>query len=161
MIGFFAGGGVGDVPGAVIGADIGFDLGMAVLTWLGLAFLAVSIAKGFGEMVTALQNGVEWAWQARTLKEGAREKQVDRAAHELARTVAILVRLILQAIVAYLLKRAAVSSTRGLIGTAKGVQSAGSAAVSDEIVAELVGKLRASKLGGGFADWVEELAGPT
>jgi hypothetical protein len=156
LIGFFAGGGVGAAPGAVIGADMGFDLGMAVLTWLGLAFLAVSIAKGFGEMVTALRNGVEWAWQARTLKEGAREKQVDRAAHELARTVAILVRLILQAIVAYLLKKAAVSSTRGLIGTTKGIQSAGSAAVSDEIVAELVGKLRASKLGGGFADWVEK-----
>jgi hypothetical protein len=155
LIGFFAGG-VGAAPGAVVGADIGFDLGMAVLTWLGVGFLAVSIAKGFGEMVAALQNGIEWAWQARNQQGQAREKQIDRAAGELARTIGILMRLILEGIVAYLLKKAAMSSTKGLIGTAKGLQSSGAAVVSDEIVADLVGKLRASKLGGGFADWVDK-----
>ncbi len=149
-------GGVGAVPGAAIGADLGFDLGMAALTWLGVAFLAVSIAEGFGEMLKALRNGIEWAWYARNLQGAAEEKQVQRAAHELARTVGILVRLILQGILAYLLKKAAVSSTRGAISTIGKVQAEGAAAVSEATVAELVGKLRSSKLGDGFADWIKQ-----
>src|SRR5882762_4736469 len=38
-IGFFFGG-VGAAPGAVAGGQLGFDIGMAILTWMGLAFLA-------------------------------------------------------------------------------------------------------------------------
>ena len=148
-------GGVGAAPGAVVGADLGLDLGLAVLTWLGLGFLAVSIAEGFGEMLKALRNGVEWAWYARNLQGAAEEKQVQKAAHELARTVGILVRLILQGILAYLLKKAAMSSTRGAMSTIGKVQADGAAAVSDATVAELVGRLRSSKLGDGFADWVK------
>jgi hypothetical protein len=153
IVGFFFGG-VGAVPGAAVGGEIGLDVGLAVLTWLGVAFLAVSIAKGFGEMVAALQNGIDLAWRARNLQGAAEEKQVEQAAQELARTVGILVRLILQAIVAYLLKKAAVSATRGAMTTAGALRAEGAAAVSDATVAELVGKLRASKFGSGFADWV-------
>ena len=155
IVGFFFGG-VGAAPGAAVGADLGFDLGMAALTWLGVAFLAVSIAEGFGEMLKALRNGIEWAWYARNLQGAAEDKQVQKAAHELARTVGILVRLILQGILAYLLKKAAMSSTRGAMSTIGRVQAEGAAAVSEATVAELVGRLRASKFGNGFADWVEK-----
>ena len=155
IVGFFFGG-VGAAPGVAVGADLGFDLGMAALTWLGVAFLAVSIAQGFGEMLQALRNGIEWAWYARNLQGAAEEKQVQKAAHELARTVGILVRLILQGILAYLLKKAAMNSTRGAMSTIGKFHAGGAAAVSEATVAELVGRLRASKLGDGFADWVQK-----
>ena len=155
LIGSLAGG-VGAAPGAVVGADLGFDIGMAVLTWLGVGFLAVSIAKGFAELLEAIRNGVEWAWAARKLKGTAQKEQLDKAAHEFARSAGIVMRLILQGILAYLLKKAAMSSTRGVVGTVRGVQTRGAAAAAEASVAELVGKLRASKFGDGFADWVEK-----
>src|SRR5882724_8926635 len=155
IVGFLFGG-VGAIPGAAVGGELGLDLGVAILTWLGVAFLVVSIAKGFVEMLDALRNGIEWAWAARILPKAAEAKQVSAAAHELARTVGILFRLILQAIVVYLLKKAAVSATRGAMSTAGAVQAEGAAAVSDATIAELVGKLRSSKFGGRFATWVEE-----
>jgi hypothetical protein len=155
LIGALAGG-VGAAPGAVLGADIGFDIGMAVLTWLGVAFLAVAIAKGFVELLEAIRNGVEWAWQARNLKGPAQKQQVEKAAHELARSTGILMRLILQALLAYVLKKAAMSSTRGVVSAVKGIQTRGATAAAEASVAELVGKLRASKFGDGFGDWVEK-----
>lgn len=155
LIGALAGG-VGAAPGAVVGADLGFDVGMAALTWLGVAFLAVSIAKGFAELLEAIRNGVEWAWAARKLKGAAQDDQLDKAAHELARSAGILVRLVLQGILAYLLKKAAMGATRGAVATARGAQLQGAAAVSEATVAELVGKLRASRFDDGFADWVEK-----
>src|SRR5882762_2523583 len=155
IVGFLFGG-VGAIPGAAVGGELGLDLGVAILTWLGVAFLVVSIAKGFVEMLDALRNGIEWAWATRILPKAAEAKQVSAAAHELARTVGILFRLIPQAIVVYLLKKAAVGATRGATTTAGAVQAEGAAAVSDATVAELVGKLRSSKFGGRFATWVEE-----
>lgn len=155
LIGALAGG-VGAAPGAVVGADLGFDIGMAVLTWLGVGFLAVSIALGFGELLEAIRNGVEWAWAARKLKGTAQKEQLDKAAHELARSAGIVMRLVLQGILAYLLKKAAMGSTRGVMGTVRGVQTRGAAAAAEASVAEVVGKLRASRFGDGFADWVEK-----
>ena len=49
IIGFFFGG-AGAAPGVVIGGEIGLNVGVAALTWLGLGFLAVAIAHGFGEL---------------------------------------------------------------------------------------------------------------
>ena len=43
-------GGVGAAPGAAVGAQLGMDAGVAVLGWLGLAFLAVAIGRGLGEI---------------------------------------------------------------------------------------------------------------
>jgi len=155
IVGFFCGG-VGAAPGAVVGGELGMDAGVAILTWLGVAFLAVSIAKGIGEMMGALRNGVEQAWAARNLHGPAQERQIGQAAKEIARSVGILMRLILQAIVAYLLKRAAVGATRSAVGTVRAVKSEGAGAVSEATVAELVGKLRASRFGRGLADWVDK-----
>src|SRR5437899_3174719 len=100
IIGFFFGG-VGAAPGAVIGGELGFDVGTAVLTWLGLGFLVVAIARGFGEMLDALRKGVQWAWAAGQLSGVDEERQVHRAAQELARASGIMMRLILEGIVAY------------------------------------------------------------
>jgi len=155
IVGLFCGG-AGAAPGAVVGGELGFDAGMAVLTWLGVAFLAGAMIHGFGEMMVALRNGIEWAWQARNLEGGAQQMQVDRAAHELARTTGILMRLILQGILAYLLKKAAENATRGAMTTASMARAGGAGAVSDATVAELAGKLRASRFGDGFADWLEK-----
>lgn len=156
IIGAFAGG-VGAIPGAAVGGELGLDVGMAILTWMGLAFLAVAIVKGFGQLIEALHAGITTAWTARN-KRGMEERlQVERAARELARAVGILMRLILIGIVAYLLKKAAVKSTSSAVGTVKNLQSVGATEVSSATVADLVGKLRASRLGkSGFADWVEK-----
>jgi hypothetical protein len=155
IVGFFFGG-VGAAPGAVVGGDIGFDIGMAALTWLGVGFLAVSIAAGFAELLTALKNGVQLAWSARYLTGKAEEREVRRASDEFASCIAILIRLILQAILAYLLKKAAMKATKGAMATARMAQSQGAAAIAEADVAELVSRLRGTRLGrGGFADWLE------
>ncbi len=147
---------VANVAGAVVGADLGFDVGMAALTWLGIGFLAKSIFQGFGEMTGAVRNGIELAWQARNLTGLARGRQVDRASHELARSVGILMRLVLKGILAYLLKKAAMSSARSAVRTIQGVRSQGAGAISEAVVAELVGRLRTTRFGDGLANWVKE-----
>lgn len=155
IVGFFFGG-VGAAPGAAVGGDLGFDIGMAALTWLGLAFLAKSIASGFIELLATLKNGVQTAWAARNLTGRAEQTQVERAAQYFASCVAILIRLILEGIVAYLLKKAAVGATRSAVATARMTQAQGASAVAEANLAELLSRLRASRLGDGFADWVEK-----
>lgn len=154
-IGFFFGA-VGAAPGAVIGGQIGFDVGTAVITWLGLGFLVVAIAKGFGEMVTAIRTGVQLAWAAGKLTGADQERGIESGAKELARACGILVRLILEGIIAYILKKGAVGATRGAMTTVGTLRSAGSEAGADEAVAGLVSKLQASRLGADFANWVEK-----
>jgi hypothetical protein len=156
IVGFFFGG-VGAAPGAVVGADIGFDIGMAALTWLGVGFLAVSIAEGFGELLKALRDGIQQAWAARYLTGKAVEIQVRRASDNFASCIGILVSLILKAILAYLLKKAAVKATKGAMTTARMAQSQGVAAIAEADVAELVTKLRNTRLGrSGFSDWLQK-----
>jgi hypothetical protein len=140
----------------VVGGELGFDAGMAILTWLGIAFLLESIGSGLGEMAAMVWIGTQHAWHAAERRGADREREIGTAAHELAKAVGILIRLLLEGIVAYLLKKPAMSSTRGVIRTARAVRSAGAEAVADETVAALVSKLRASQLGDGFATWVEK-----
>jgi hypothetical protein len=128
VIGFFFGG-AGAAPGAVIGADLGMSAGMTILTWLGLGFLAVGIAQGFGELIGALSHATTRAWNA---PDNSRTRaEVEAAGDEYAYAVALLFKLILMAIVARL-----------TMGQAK--------ASSQETIA----LLRKSKLGEGFAEWV-------
>ena len=65
-------------------------------------------------------------------------------------------RLILQGILAYLLKKAAMGASRSAIRTVRGVQLKGLSAVSEATVAELVKNLKASRFGAAFAAWVEK-----
>lgn len=127
--------GVGAAPGAAVGAELGFDAGIWILEWMGLAFLALYVGKNLGEVTGLLAIGVERAWNAG--KHGTTEQaDIDAGAVKIARAVAVLFRLILEAIVMYLL--------------AEGV-----AAVANRLPRLLKG-LKESKLGKGFAEWVEK-----
>lgn len=154
-VGLFAGGATA-APGLVIGGELGFDVGMAALTWLGLGFLVATITEGFVELYKALHEGVEWAWQAKDMKGAAQKEQQDRAAHKMAEAAGILMRLVLQGILAELLRKAAMGTTRGALATGKAFEAQGARATADAGVAEVVGKLRASKFGNGFSDWIEK-----
>jgi hypothetical protein len=103
--------------------------GMAILTWLGLGFLAVGIAQGFGELIGALSHATKRAWNA---PDSPRTRaEVEAAGDEYAYAVALLFKLILMAIVARLTMGQAKASTQ-----------------------ETLALLRKSKLGEGFAAWV-------
>ncbi|HEY6330934.1 MAG TPA: hypothetical protein VI756_16500 [Blastocatellia bacterium] len=126
--------GVGAAPGAAVGGEMGFDAGVWILEWLGIGFLAVYVAANLGQVVKLLSYGVRRAWSAGE-HGSTREHDIDEGAKNIARSVAVLVRLILEAIVLYLLAK-------------------GSAAVTERLPG-LLKALRESKLGKGFADWVE------
>jgi hypothetical protein len=154
VVGFFFGG-VGAAPGAVVGGELGLEIGTAVLSWLGLAFLAKAIIQGFGELWGVLCMGVKRAWAAPESSESEYPHQIERAALDLADAVGILMLLILQAIVAWVFTRAAIGSTKGVIQTAASNRLA-SGEAANASVAALVQELRASRLGSSFADWVEQ-----
>jgi len=123
-------GGVGAVPGAVAGGEIGLDVGLALLEWMGVGFLIVYVSGKLGEVLQLAGEGIQTAWDAPS-RPGDVSARIDVGARQLAHSVAVLVRLLLEAIVAYLLK--------------EGI----------EALPSLVGKLRRSRLGEGFAIWVE------
>lgn len=126
--------GVGAAPGAAVGAGAGFDAGIWILNWMGLAFLAVYVGKNLGEVTGLLAIGVERAWNAG--KHGTtKQADIDAGAVKIARAIAVLFRLILEAIVMYLL-------AEGVAAVAKRLPS-------------LLKSLRESKLGKGFAEWIE------
>jgi len=150
-VGLFCGGATA-VPGLVIGGELGYDVGMAALTWLGLGFLVYAITGGFAELYKALHEGVEWAWQARDLKGAAQKEQLDKAAHKIADAAGILMRLVLQGIVAELLRRAAISSGRGALARGKALGNA----AAEGTDAAFIAQLRDSSFGRPFADWIEK-----
>jgi len=127
-------GGAGALPGAVVGAGIGFDAGIFVLEWAGLAFMAAAIGSSLWEAIKLAGQAVDEAWHA---VDNARSRalHVDHAGHTLARSLGVLMRGILQGVIAFLL--------------AKGAESAATR------VPELVAKLRQSKFGETFAAWIE------
>jgi uncharacterized protein DUF6861 len=133
-IGFLFGG-VGAVPGALLGAELGLDAGLVLLDMLGIGFLIIYVGEHLGEVLSLIRSGVVQAWNAGEGTKSERE-DVDEAAREMARALAVLVRLILEGIVAYLL--------------AKGLSAVKSR------VGELVASLKKSKFGKGFAEWVEK-----
>ncbi|MDI1261221.1 DUF6861 domain-containing protein [Aquabacterium sp.] len=130
-------GGAGAIPGAAFGAQAGFDLGVLVITWLGLAFLIEAIGHGMVELTSLLTQAVRRAWDAPNTPQS--RQQIRLAGQDLARCGAILMRLILQGIVAWLSKGAATSTlTR-----------------SEASMARLTAELRQSKLGPQFTGWIE------
>jgi hypothetical protein len=154
VIGFFFGG-AGAVPGALLGGELGLEIGTATLGWLGLGFLAAAIAIGLSELSSTVAAGVKRAWLAPDQPDREYPHQIEAAAQDLANAAGILMLLILQGIVAWVFKRAAVTATKTAFGTANSIRAAGSEAVAGEAVGAVVTQLRSSKLGGGFADWVE------
>ena len=133
-IGFLAGG-VGAVPCAAIGAELGLEAGIALLDFLGLAFLAAYIGKSLLDACKVSGHAVQRAWRAPETP-STQAHEIDAAAREQARAVALVFCGLLQGLVAFLL--------------AKGTAAAASR------VPELVANLRNSKHGAGFASWVEK-----
>lgn len=135
-------GGVGAAPGAVAGAATGVELGMslgaALLTWLGLGFLLVSVGEGLLELTTRVYHATMKAWDA--CDSGNPVIEVDLAGEALARAVGKLFQLILTAIVARLTMR---------------VETAANAAAST-VKKDVLAELANSKLGKGFAKWVAD-----
>lgn len=155
VIGFFFGG-AGAAPGAVIGGEAGLDAGLAVLTWLGVAFLAKAMFEGSGRLWSQLSLGVKHAWEAPEYPPRDYPIQIERAAQELAEAAGILMLLLLQAVVAWVLERAAMGATRSTARTLGATRVVGADAAAETAVAELSAKLRSSRLGSGFADWMEK-----
>lgn len=136
LVGAFFGG-AGAIPGGAIGAQAGFDLGVLILTWMGLAFLIEAIGHGLVELTSLLTQAVRRAWDAPNTPQS--RQQIRLAGHDLARCGAILMRLILQGIVAWLSK----SSVTGTFTR------------SEASMGALVAELRKSKLGPQFTGWIE------
>jgi len=106
-----------------------------ILAPLGLEFLPKSIDSSLGEMTRFVQSGVSLARNAGEGRRADRDSEVEQAAQQLARAAGILLRAILQGIAAYLMN---------------------SGSTADETVAQLVRRLRSSKLDGSLAAWVEQ-----
>jgi uncharacterized protein DUF6861 len=126
--------------GAALGGAIGFlfgglDAGLALLNYLGIGFLIIYVAEHLGEVLGLIRSGIVRAWNA---GKGTKSEcdDLEEAAREMARALAVLVRLILEGIVAYLLEKG-VSAVTSRVG-------------------ELVASLKKSKFGKGFAEWVEK-----
>jgi hypothetical protein len=127
-------GGVGAAPGAAIGAEGGFDLGIALLNYLGLAMLATYIVGRMLEAMKLDMEAAKLAWYS--VEDPSTESMViDKAGYMMAQAGGLVFRGLLQGVVAYLL--------------AKGTAAAASR------VPELVGKLKSSRLGAAFGEWIE------
>lgn len=126
--------GIGAGPGAAFGASAGFEAGVALLEGLGLAFLVTVVGASVADAGRLAQRGVREAWHA-VEDPGSKWFHIDHAGGTLANAAAALMRGILQGIVAFLV--------------AKGANAAAPR------VPELLTRLRASRLGEGFAVWVE------
>lgn len=137
VLGAVFGGGVGAVPGAALGAQFGTDAGMAVLAWMGLGFLIVTVGRGLGEVTGRVTIAVGQAWDAEDKPQ--RQRKVEVAGQLLADAVGQLMLLIVLAIVARLTAGQAASASARAAGSAE----------------ELYVALRASRLGAGFADWMK------
>jgi len=133
IIGFFAGV-VGAGPGAAVGAGVGFDAGLSLLEVLGLGFLVAYIGTSLLNAMEKSVHAAEEAWVSVDHRE-LKDRLIDAAAHQFAEAVALVFRGVLQGIVAFLLAK-------------------GSAAAASR-VGELIAQLRNSKIGAGFADWIE------
>ncbi|MFQ5652290.1 MAG: DUF6861 domain-containing protein [bacterium] len=96
-------GGVGAIPGAFIGAKVG----LAILSYLGLAFLAAYVLDHISEVGEHLHKGVSLAWDSC----GSR-LQIDQGAREIAEGIGVLCSLIIQAILVYLLRSGSKGMTK-------------------------------------------------
>ncbi|WP_347986284.1 DUF6861 domain-containing protein [Methylomonas sp. AM2-LC] len=154
-IGFLFGG-IGAAPGAVVGGELGIEIATAVFTWMGLGFLVVAIVDGLTEFDQVLLNAVRRAWHAPEHTSPTKQNEINAAASELARAVGIIFRLMLQGILAYVLKKGAVSASRASFATVGSVSKIGVNASADASMAELSTLLKNSKLPPEFSSWLEK-----
>lgn len=134
IIGAFFGG-AGALPGAAGGAAVGFEVGVWLVNLLGIGFLLIYLKDNLGEVVDLADRAVTNAWYAPDTPD-LKTVRIRQAAQDLAQAVGVLWKVILQAIVAYLIS--------------KGVKSA------SKQVPDLIASLRRSRLGQRFAAWIEK-----
>ena len=111
-------GGVGAAPGAVFG----FEVGLALLNYLGIGFLAYYVLERMDEVTSCFGRGIRIAWES-----CGESRSNEAAANEFAEGVGIFFRLVLQALVVYLLKAASelkVSSAIEKLGESRLFQTA-------------------------------------
>lgn len=106
--------GAGAAPGAVAGGAIGLEIGNLILLSLGLSAITEYFLMGIPSCLATLQEGIVTAWHSEDgIPSGLdptggsanrREQMVSQAANQLARGQEHLIRLLLTAIVAYLLR---------------------------------------------------------
>ncbi|EKT4468337.1 hypothetical protein QEL93_003766 [Pseudomonas putida] len=106
--------GVGAAPGAVAGGAIGLEIGSLILLSLGLSAITEYFLVGIPSCLATLQEGIVTAWHSEDgIPSGLdptggsanrREQMVSQAANQLARGQEQLIKLLLTAIVAYLLR---------------------------------------------------------
>lgn len=132
-------GGVGAAPGAVAGGQAGFAVGMAAMEWLGLGFLAVAVVGALGRVGDYAGRATRRAVNSLFVPTTQQPGEILLAAQDYSRAQAELLKAVLVGLVALLLKNSALNATR----------QAGAG------VADLVAMLRSSRLGEGFAAWVE------
>jgi hypothetical protein len=106
----------------------------ATFPFLGSEFLQQSIQGRLTEVVWAQQDGMARAMHAVELFGSERDREVERAAEQLAAGIGILVRLILEGIAAY--------------------ARPGRRVATEDEATQLVNQLAAGRLGKDFASWV-------
>lgn len=124
------------VAGVVFSGGV-FALGLALLEWLGLGFLAVEIGCALAVVGGYTSRGARRAVNSLFVPPHQRSEELTLAATDFARAQAELIKAVLMGIVALLLKNSAVTSSR----------KAG--------LPELLATVRKSRLGEGFAGWLE------
>ncbi len=107
-IGALAGG-----AGAAPGAAAGFEVGLALLEWMGLAFLAKWVADSLGRIGSAFAKFLGKVWQAR----GDAHK-LDLAARELAELIGVLAGVIVEALALWATAKGVTAALKALKGTA-------------------------------------------
>ncbi|WP_232293085.1 SH3 domain-containing protein [Stigmatella aurantiaca] len=102
-------GGVGAAPGAAVG----FEVGLAILDWLGLAFLVTWAADAVVRIGSAFATFFSSVWNAR-----GDSKKLDQAARELAEAIGVLAGVIVEALVMWASAKGVQAALKVLKGTA-------------------------------------------
>ncbi|WP_147442169.1 SH3 domain-containing protein, partial [Corallococcus exercitus] len=99
--------------GAAPGAAAGFEVGLALLEWMGLAFLAKWILDSLQKVGAAFAKFLGKVWDAR-----GDAQRVDQAARELAEAIGVLAGVLVEALAMWAAARGATAAFRLLKGTA-------------------------------------------
>jgi hypothetical protein len=137
--------GTGTAFGVATGANAGMDLGLTILDWLGVAFLLPYIAPRLPVAFTPARRGVSLAWVAGRNPLHSREADREAAARVLSKAPGAFFAVLLQGIVLYVMHE---------VGTNIPNQIVSNTAYPD-VMTSLVTKLNRSKLGAGFATFVQ------
>jgi uncharacterized membrane protein YgcG len=137
--------GTGTAVGLATGADVGLDIGLAILNWLGIAFLMVYVATHLQVVMSYARRGVSLAWVAGRNPNHEREADIEAAARMLSKAAGEFFGIVLQGIVLYVMHE---------VGTNVFTRVTSSERYA-EVMAGLIEKLKRSRFGEGFANFIE------